>query len=157
MFLKIVTTVKITNLFHGDVVCPRWNWTQPIPWSLEVCTKPHIALFVEDNASEKFPFFQVIQQKTKRAERISMIGRLSDRMFTFSTISTHQTLEYFFIPFYPRNIFYILLNYSYSLFTDRNMDSSSWNAQRRKILARVRKAEDKKNDDPKVCPSETPD
>ena len=98
----------------------------------------------QDNASETFSSFQVIQQKTNRAGRISMIGRLSDRMFTLSKISTHQTFEYFFfIPFYPRNIFYILLNYSYSLFTDRNMDSSSWNAQRRKILARVRKAENK--------------
>ena len=50
----------------------------------------------QDNASETFSSFQVIQQKTKRAGRISMIGRLSDRMFTFLTISTRQTLEYSF-------------------------------------------------------------
>ena len=50
----------------------------------------------QDNAYETFSSFQVIQQKTKRAGRISMIGRLSDRMFTLSTIFTHQTFEHFF-------------------------------------------------------------
>ena len=59
-----------------------------------------------------FPFFQVIQQKTKRGGRISMIGRLSDRMFTFSTISTHQTLEYFFHTLLPSQYFL----YSFELF-----------------------------------------
>ena len=66
----------------------------------------------QDNASETFSSFQVIQQKTKRAGRISMIGRLSDRMFTLSTISTHQTLEYFFHTLLPSQYFL----YSFELF-----------------------------------------
>ena len=66
----------------------------------------------QDNASETFSSFQVIQQKTNRAGRISMIGRLSDRKFTLSTISTHQTLEYFFHIIYPRNIAHLSLPWS---------------------------------------------
>ena len=43
----------------------------------------------QDNASETFSSFQVIQQKTKRAGRISMIGRLFRQdVYTFDNLYT---------------------------------------------------------------------
>ena len=92
-----------------------------------------------------FPLFRLFNRKPRGQGVYLWLAGCQTGCLHFRQSLHTKLWNIFFIPFYPRNIFYILLNYSYSLFTDRNMDSSSWNAQRRKILARVRKAEVKKS------------